>query len=115
KVKVPIMLDSTDAAVLDRALRQCQGKSIINSVNLEDGEERFERVVPLARQFGAALIVGCIDEDKLQGMAVTRDRKLAVAKRSHDLLTGKYGIAGVDLIFDPLVFPCATGDANYIG
>jgi len=68
------------AAVLDRALRQCQGKSIINSVNLEDGEERFERVVPLARQFGAALIVGCIDEDKLQGMAVTRDRKLAVPR-----------------------------------
>jgi 5-methyltetrahydrofolate--homocysteine methyltransferase len=115
KVKVPIMLDSTDAAVLDRALRQCQGKSIINSVNLEDGEERFERVVPLARRFGAALIVGCIDEDPVQGMAVTRDRKLAIAQRSHDLLTTKYGIAAQDLIFDPLVFPCATGDANYVG
>jgi 5-methyltetrahydrofolate--homocysteine methyltransferase len=115
KVKVPIMLDSTDAAVLDRALRQCQGKSILNSVNLEDGEERFERVVPLARTFGAALIVGCIDEDPVQGMAVTRERKLAIARRSHDLLTTKYGIAAEDLIFDPLVFPCATGDANYVG
>ena len=115
KVKAPIMLDSTDAAVLDRALRQCQGKSILNSVNLEDGEERFERVVPLARTFGAALIVGCIDEDPVQGMAVTRERKLAVARRSHDLLTTKYGMAAQDLIFDPLVFPCATGDANYVG
>jgi 5-methyltetrahydrofolate--homocysteine methyltransferase len=115
KVKVPLMLDSTDADVLDRALRQCQGKSIINSVNLEDGEERFARVVPLARSFGAALIVGCIDEDAQQGMAVTRERKVAVAERAHGLLTGKYGMHEEDLIFDPLVFPCATGDANYVG
>ncbi len=115
KVKVPLMLDSTDAHVLDRALRQCQGKSIINSVNLEDGEERFARVVPLARRFGAALIVGCIDEDAQQGMAVTRARKLAIAERAHGLLTGKYGMHEEDLIFDPLVFPCATGDASYVG
>jgi 5-methyltetrahydrofolate--homocysteine methyltransferase len=115
KVKVPLMIDSTDAAVIATALPYCQGKSIINSINLEDGEERFQAVVPLARKYGAALVVGTIDEDKQHGMAVTRQRKLEVARRSHDLLTGKYGVPPEDIIFDPLVFPCATGDENYIG
>src|SRR6266540_4061114 len=115
KVKVPLMIDSTDAAVIESALRACQGKAIVNSINLEDGEERFEKVCPLLRTYGAAVIVGCIDEDKQQGMAVTRARKLAVAERSYALLTEKYGIPARDLIFDPLVFPVGTGDVNYIG
>ena len=115
KVKAPLMIDSTDARVLELALRMCQGKAIVNSINLEDGEERFERVVPLLRTYGGAVVVGCIDEDKQQGMAVTRQRKLAIAERSHALLTGKYGLPERDLIFDPLVFPVGTGDANYIG
>jgi 5-methyltetrahydrofolate--homocysteine methyltransferase len=115
KVKAPLMIDSTDARVLELALRKCQGKAIVNSINLEDGEERFERVVPLLRTYGGAVVVGCIDEDKQQGMAVTRQRKLAVAERSHELLTGKYGLPERDLIFDPLVFPVGTGDANYVG
>ncbi len=115
KVKVPLMIDSTDAHVIELALRHCQGKAIVNSINLEDGEERFEKVCPLLRTYGAAVIVGCIDEDKQQGMAVTRERKLAVAERSHALLTRKYGIPARDLIFDPLVFPVGTGDQNYIG
>ena len=115
KVKVPLMIDSTDAHVLELALLQCQGKAIVNSINLEDGEERFEKVCPLLRTYGAAVIVGCIDEDKQQGMAVTRERKLAIAERSHALLTRKYGIPARDLIFDPLVFPVGTGDVNYIG
>jgi 5-methyltetrahydrofolate--homocysteine methyltransferase len=115
KVKVPLMIDSTDAAVLEQALLQCQGKAIVNSINLEDGEERFERVCPLLRTYGAAAVVGCIDEDKQQGMAVTRERKLAIAERSHALLTGRYGLPARDLIFDPLVFPVGTGDRNYVG
>ena len=115
KVKVPLMIDSTDAGVIEMALRHCQGKSIVNSINLEDGEERFEKVVPLLRGYGGAVVVGCIDENKQQGMAVTRQRKLAVAERSHDLLTRKYGLPARDLIFDALVFPVGTGDANYIG
>src|SRR5881227_2478474 len=115
RVKVPLMIDSTDAAVLELALRHCQGKAIVNSINLEDGEERFERVAPLLRAYGAAVVVGCIDENKQQGMAVTRQRKLAVAERSYELLTRTYGIPARDLIFDPLVFPVGTGDANYIG
>jgi 5-methyltetrahydrofolate--homocysteine methyltransferase len=115
KVKAPLMIDSTDARVLELALRKCQGKALVNSINLEDGEERFERVVPLLRTYGAAVVVGCIDEDKQQGMAVTRQRKLAIAERSHELLTDKYGVPERDLIFDPLVFPVGTGDANYVG
>jgi 5-methyltetrahydrofolate--homocysteine methyltransferase len=115
KIKVPIMIDSTDANVIEQALRRTQGKSLINSINLEDGEERFERVVPMARTFGAALVVGCIDEDKQQAQAVTRERKLQIAQRSHDLLTTKYGVAPEDIIFDALVFPVGTGDKNYIG
>src|SRR5262245_15535537 len=115
EVKVPLMIDSTDPKVIERALQLCQGKAIVNSINLEDGEERFERVVPLLRRYGGAVVVGCIDEDKQQGMAVTRERKLAIAERSHALLTGKYGLPARDLIFDPLVFPVGTGDQNYVG
>jgi 5-methyltetrahydrofolate--homocysteine methyltransferase len=115
KIKAPVMIDTTDPRALELALTYCQGKSIINSVNLEDGEEKFERVCPLARRYGAALIVGAIDEDKAQAQAFTRERKLAVAERSYKLLTSKYGIPAEDIVIDPLVFPCATGDANYIG
>ncbi len=115
KIKVPIMIDTTDAVAMELSLTYSQGKSLLNSINLEDGEEKFERVCPLARRYGAALVVGCIDEDPQQAQAFTRERKLAVAQRSARLLTGKYGIPAPDLIFDPLVFPCATGDENYIG
>ena len=115
KVKAPLMIDSTDAGVIEAALRLCQGKAIVNSINLEDGEERFEKVVPLCRTYGAAVVVGCIDENKQQGMAVSRERKLEIAERSFALLTGKYGLPARDLIFDPLVFPVGTGDANYVG
>ena len=115
KIKPPIMIDTTDPAAIELALTYCQGKSIINSINLEDGEEKFQRTVPVAHEYGAAVIVGCIDEDPVQAQAFTRERKLAIAQRSYKLLTGKYGLAPEDIIFDPLVFPCATGDENYIG
>ncbi len=115
KVKAPVMIDTTDPTAVEMALTYCQGKSIINSINLEDGEEKFERIVPMAHTFGAAVVVGCIDEDKLQAQAFTRERKLAIAQRSYKLLTEKYGLGPEDIIFDPLVFPCATGDENYIG
>ncbi|HYX26563.1 MAG TPA: methionine synthase [Thermoanaerobaculia bacterium] len=111
-VKVPLMIDSTDAAVMERALTYCQGKSILNSINLEDGRSRFERVVPLARRFGAALVVGLIDE---KGMAVTVERKVEVARRSHQILVEEMGVQPEDIWWDPLVFPCGTGDAAYLG
>ncbi|MGH9369241.1 MAG: methionine synthase [Thermoanaerobaculia bacterium] len=114
-VKVPLMLDSTDARVLELGLKWSQGKSILNSINLEDGEARFASVVPLAQKYGAALIVGTIDEDPENGMGVTRGRKLAIARRSYTLLTEKYGVAPEDIFFDPLVFPCGTGDEKYVG
>jgi 5-methyltetrahydrofolate--homocysteine methyltransferase len=115
KIKAPIMIDTTDPKGIELALTYCQGKAIINSINLEDGEEKFERVCPIAKSYGAALVVGTIDEDKLQAQAFTRERKLAVAERSVALLTGKYHIPPTEIIIDPLVFPCATGDENYIG
>lgn len=112
KVKVPLVIDSTDENVIEEALKFSQGKAIINSINLEDGEERFDAVMPLVKKFGAAVVVGTIDEI---GMAVTRERKLEIAERSYDLLVNKWGLAPEDIIFDPLVFPVGTGDAQYIG
>ena len=112
KVKVPLVIDSTDEAVMEVALKFSQGKAIINSINLEDGEERFDAVMPLVKKYGAALVVGTIDEI---GMAVTREKKLAVAERSYKLLTEKWGMEPEDIIFDPLMFPVGTGDEQYIG
>ncbi|WP_085505304.1 methionine synthase [Thalassobacillus devorans] len=112
KVKVPLVIDSTDVEVIEKALKYSQGKAIINSINLEDGEERFKEVLPVVKKFGAAVVVGTIDEE---GMAVTAKRKLEVAKRSYDILVGEYGLEPSDIIFDPLVFPVGTGDEQYIG
>lgn len=112
KVKVPLVIDSTDDNVLEKALSYSQGKAIINSINLEDGEEKFESVSKLIHKYGAAIVVGTIDE---KGMGVTSEKKLEVAKRSYDLLVNKYGVPPQDIIFDPLVFPVGTGDEQYIG
>ncbi|MEC0127141.1 methionine synthase [Paenibacillus pabuli] len=112
KVKVPLMIDTTDAAVIDLALQYSQGKAIINSINLEDGEEKFELVTPLLHKYGGAVVVGTIDE---RGQAISREDKLEVAKRSYDLLVNKFGLKAEDLIFDTLVFPVGTGDEQYIG
>jgi 5-methyltetrahydrofolate--homocysteine methyltransferase len=112
KVKVPLVIDSTDEQVIERALTYSQGKAIINSINLEDGEERFAKIVPLIHKYGAAVVVGTIDE---RGMAIHAERKLEIALRSYDLLVNKYGVSPHDIIFDPLVFPVGTGDEQYIG
>jgi len=115
KVSVPLMIDSTDSKVIAMALTYSQGKAFINSINLEDGEERFEEICPLAREFGAAIVVGCIDDDPQQGMGVSLERKLEIAERSFQLLTNKYGIPAEDIYWDALVFPCGTGDQQYAG
>jgi len=112
KVKAPLMIDSTDKKVVELGLKYSQGKAIINSINLEDGLDRFEEVVPLIHKYGAAVVVGTIDET---GMAITRERKLEVATRSYDLLVNQFGINPQDIIFDALVFPVGTGDEQYIG
>ncbi|WP_433959643.1 methionine synthase [Cytobacillus horneckiae] len=112
KIKVPLVIDSTDEVVIAKALTYSQGKAIINSINLEDGEERFAIVSKLIHEYGGAVVVGTIDEI---GMAVTAKRKLEIAQRSYQLLVHKYGIQPQDIIFDPLVFPVGTGDEQYIG
>jgi 5-methyltetrahydrofolate--homocysteine methyltransferase len=114
-VRAPVMIDSTDSAAIELALTYCQGRAIVNSINLEDGEKKFQEICPLLRRFGAAVVVGAIDEDPHQGMAFTRERKLEVIERSHLLLTTLYGLTEGDLIFDPLVFPVGSGDENYLG
>ena len=110
-VKAPIMIDSQVKEVVEEAFKLTQGKCILNSVNLEDGEKAFEELIPLVKQYGAAVVVGCIRGE----MAVEPEDKLDVAIESHRILTEKYGIPEEDIIFDPLVFPCGTGDENYFG
>ena len=108
-VTAPLMLDSTEANVLEAGLKRAGGKCIVNSVNLEDGEEKLEKVCPLLRKYGAAVVALTIDEDPTEAMAKTADRKYAIAARLHDLLTRKHGIAETDILFDCLTFPISTG------
>src|SRR6266700_400161 len=110
RVPAPILVDSTEADVIEEALKRIPGKAIINSINLEDGEKRTSKVLPMAKRHGAAVIALTIDEE---GMALTADRKVAVAKRIHQLATEKYGIRSVDLIFDALTLPISTGQDDY--
>jgi len=111
-VTVPLMLDSTEIPVLEAGLKLAGGKCILNSVNLEDGEERVARVCRLLRQYGAAVVALTIDEDPKEAMGKTADRKLEIATRLHDLLTRKYGIRPDDIFFDCLTFPITTGNAE---
>ena len=106
---VPVMLDSTQADVIEAGLERLGGRAIVNSINLEDGEARMEAVCPLARQHGAALVALLIDE---QGQARDVDWKLRVAHRIHDLATGKYGMSPEDLVFDALTFPLGSGQED---
>ena len=115
KVRVPVMIDSTDAAVVEAALRNIGGKAAINSINFEDGDKRLEVICPLARKYGASLVFGLIDEDKEQSMAVTLARKMAITDRVYKSLTEKWGMDAGEIIFDPLTFPAGTGDPNYFG
>ncbi len=110
RVPAPILVDSTEANVIEEALKRIPGKPIINSINLEDGEKRTSLVLPMARRYGAAVIALTIDE---QGMALTADRKVAIAHRIHDLAVNKYGLRPEDLIFDALTLPISTGQEEY--
>ncbi|SDC46564.1 methionine synthase (B12-dependent) [Paenibacillus sp. UNCCL117] len=112
KVKAPLMIDSTYDHIIELGLKHSQGKAIINSINLEDGESKFESIVPLIHKYGAAVVMILIDE---RGQAVTRQAKLEVATRAYDLLTNKYGLKPHDIIFDPNMFPVGSGDPQYIG
>ena len=110
RVPAPILVDSTEADVVEEALKRIPGKAIINSINLEDGEKRTSKVLPMAKRYGAAVIALTIDED---GMALTAEKKAAIAKRIYELATKKYGVRPVDIIFDALTLPISTGQEEY--
>ena len=110
RVPAPVLVDSTEADVVEEALKRIPGKAIINSINLEDGEKRTSKVLPMAKRYGAAVIALTIDED---GMALTADKKTAIAHRIYELATKKYGIRPIDLIFDALTLPISTGQEEY--
>jgi 5-methyltetrahydrofolate--homocysteine methyltransferase len=110
RVPAPILIDSTEADVVEEALKRIPGKAIINSINLEDGEKRTSKVLPMAKRYGAGVIALTIDEE---GMALTADKKVAIAHRIFDLATRKYGIRPVDLLFDTLTLPISTGQEEY--
>ncbi len=106
----PIQIDSTEPDVIETALEQIPGRAIVNSVNLEAGRDKLDRVVPIAMAHGAALIALTIDE---VGMAKTRERKLEVAKRIVELVCDEHGMDRELLIFDALTFTLTTGDDEW--
>jgi 5-methyltetrahydrofolate--homocysteine methyltransferase len=110
QVMLPIVIDSTEVPVIEEALQLLGGKAIVNSINLEDGEERINRVVPLCKKYGAAVIALTIDE---QGMAKTAGAKLGIARRIYDLVVSKYAMRPRDLIFDTLTFTLGSGDEEF--
>lgn len=110
QVTVPVMIDSTEAGVIEEALKHVAGKSIINSINLEDGGERLRKICPMAKKYGAALVALTIDE---KGMAKTREEKLRIAKRIYQIVTQQYGIRPEDLFFDLLTFTLGSGSEEF--
>jgi 5-methyltetrahydrofolate--homocysteine methyltransferase len=110
QLDVPLMLDSTEAPVLEASLKLIAGRSIVNSINLEDGEERIDLVAPMCKEFGAAVVALTIDE---LGMAKTAEKKLEVAKRIVDLCVDKHGMRVKDLVFDALTFTLGSGDGEF--
>ncbi len=110
KIPLPLMPDSTQIPALETALKLIGGKPIINSVNLEDGEERFDEICQLAKKYGTSLVCLVIDE---KGMAKDTKRKVEIAKRIYDLATKRHKIDPRNLIFDMLVFTVGSGDDEY--
>lgn len=109
QVTAPVMIDSTQLDVLEAGLKFLGGRPIINSINLEDGEDKFDKICELAVRFGAALIALTIDEE---GMAKDAQRKLEVAKRIQRLCTERHGIPPEAIIYDPLTFTIGSGDED---
>jgi len=110
-IPVPLCLDSNSWSTFEPALKLIGGRSLVNSLNLENGEEEFRRHLATVRSCGAAVILGTIDEDKDAGMAKTADRKLAIAKRMFEI-AGECRLRPWDMFFDPLVLPVSTGQAD---
>lgn len=109
QVDAPLMLDSTNPKVILAGLKAAAGKCIINSANFEEGEEKFDELCRMAKDYGAALVIGTIDEDVENAMARTADRKLEITKRAIERATKVHGLLVSDLFIDPLVLPVSTG------
>lgn len=105
-IEAPLVIDSTEAGVIQAALETYPGRAIINSINLENGRTRVDAVLPLAREHGSAVVALTIDEE---GMAKTAERKQAVAQRIFEIATNEYGLPAEALLFDALTFPVTTG------
>ncbi|GIM91374.1 methionine synthase [Actinoplanes toevensis] len=110
--RIPVMIDSSKWTVLEAGLKCVQGKGVVNSISLKEGEEPFLRQARRIRDFGAGVVVMAFDE---QGQADTRDRKVAICGRAYDLLVEKAGFAPDDIIFDPNVLAVATGISEHNG
>jgi len=110
QITIPLVIDSTEAHVIEEALQRIGGKAIVNSINLEDGEDRINKVVPLCKKYGAAVIALTIDE---KGMAKTAESKLGIARRIYDLVVHKHKMKPHDLIFDTLTFTLGSGDEEF--
>lgn len=110
KLTLPLMPDSTQIGALEVALKLIGGRAIVNSVNMEDGIEKFDAVCSLAKRFGAALVCLTIDE---QGMAKTKERKLEIAERIYERAVNHFGFKPSDLVFDMLTFTVGSGDSEY--
>jgi len=110
QISAPLMIDSTEAAVLETALQHLGGKSIVNSINFEDGMERVNKVMPLVKRYGAAVVGLTIDE---RGMAKSADHKMAVAARLYEVVTHDYGLHPHNLLIDPLTFTLGSGDEAF--
>lgn len=104
--RIPIMIDSSKWEIIEAGLKCVQGKSVVNSISLKGGEEEFLRQAQLVRRYGAAVIVMAFDE---QGQADTYERRVEICKRSYELLRAKVNFPAEDIIFDPNIFPVATG------
>ncbi len=104
-VKIPLMFDSTEWEKMEAGLEHAGGKSILNSTNYEDGEPRFLKVLTLAKEYGASVVIGLIDEE---GMARSFDDKIRIARRAYKHAT-EFGLSGHDIFFDPLALPISTG------
>jgi 5-methyltetrahydrofolate--homocysteine methyltransferase len=105
-IKLPLMFDSTEWQKMEAGLQHAGGKCILNSTNYEDGEPRFAKVIELAKQYGASVVIGTIDED---GMARSADKKFEIAKRAYEQATGELGLPAEDIFFDALALPISTG------
>ena len=105
-VKIPLMFDSTEWQKMEAGLQHAGGKCILNSTNYEDGVPRFIKVIELAKQYGASVVIGTIDEE---GMARTAEGKFNIAKRAYEQATGELNFPASDIFFDPLALPISTG------